>query len=97
MGAAQSDEELAAASALYLSGGRVRVEGQLMGFMQKMAHVMFFFIFLFFSPFLASIIDYISIYFLFLHISKTSPRLTPYRLKGKKGVCRLETPYRLKN
>jgi hypothetical protein len=35
--------------------------------------------------------------FYFLHISKASPRLTPYRLKGKKGVGRLRTPYRLKN
>jgi hypothetical protein len=35
--------------------------------------------------------------FLFLHITKASPRLTPYRLKGKKGVGRLRTSYRLKN
>jgi hypothetical protein len=26
-----------------------------------------------------------------------SPRLTPYHLKGKKGVRRLDSPYRLKN
>jgi hypothetical protein len=52
--------------------------------------------FLFFSPFLTFIIGYFYI-FLFLHITKASPRLTPYRLKGKKGVCRLESPYRLKN
>jgi hypothetical protein len=26
-----------------------------------------------------------------------SPHLTPYHLKGKKGVCRLESPYHLKN
>jgi hypothetical protein len=30
--------------------------------------------------------------FLFLHITKASPRLTPYRLKGKKGVRRLTSP-----
>jgi hypothetical protein len=41
--------------------------------------------------------DYISYILLFLHISKASPRLTPYRLKGKKGVGRLRMPYRLKN
>jgi hypothetical protein len=35
--------------------------------------------------------------FYFLHISKASPRLTSYRLKGKNGVGRLRTPYRLKN
>jgi hypothetical protein len=53
--------------------------------------------FLFFSPFL---ILYYWIYFyifLFLHITKASPHLTLYRLKGKKGVGRLRTPYRLKN
>jgi hypothetical protein len=35
--------------------------------------------------------------FLYSYIIKASPRLTPYRLKGKKGVGRLRTPYRLKN
>jgi hypothetical protein len=68
MGAAQSDEELAAASALYLSGGRVRVEGQLMGFMQKMAHVMFFFSFFFsfllFWPVLLTIFLYIFYFYI---------------------------------
>jgi hypothetical protein len=41
--------------------------------------------------------DYISYILLFLHISKVSPRLTLYRLKGKKGVCCLDSPYHLKN
>jgi hypothetical protein len=41
--------------------------------------------------------DYISYILLFLHISKASPRLTLYCLKGKKRVCRLDSPYRLKN
>jgi hypothetical protein len=58
--------------------------------------------FLFFSPFLAlyywTIFSiFIFLYFLFLYITKALPRLTPYRLKDKKGVYRLETPCRLKN
>jgi hypothetical protein len=54
----------------------------------------FFFLF---SPFL-TLYYWIYFYiFLFLHITKASSRLTPYRLKGKKGVGRLRTPYRLKN
>jgi hypothetical protein len=32
-----------------------------------------------------------------LHITKASLHLTPFRLEGKKGVCRLKSPYRLKN
>jgi hypothetical protein len=32
---------------------------------------------------------------LLLYITKASPRLTPYRLKGKKGVGRLTSPCRL--
>jgi hypothetical protein len=64
---------------------------------QKLTHVVFFASFLFFSPFL-TLYYWIYFYiFLFLHITKASPRLTPYRLKGKKGVGRLRTPYRLKN
>jgi hypothetical protein len=43
------------------------------------------------------ILDYISYILLFLHISKAPPRLTLYRLKGKKGVSRLDSPYHLKN
>jgi hypothetical protein len=31
-------------------------------------------------------------YCLFLYITKVSPRLTPYRLKGEKGVGRLTSP-----
>jgi hypothetical protein len=30
-------------------------------------------------------------------MSKASPHLTPYRLKDKKGVCHLKSPYHLKN
>jgi hypothetical protein len=43
------------------------------------------------------IIELYFFFFLFLHITKVSPHLTPYRLKGKKGVRRLESPYHLKN
>jgi hypothetical protein len=70
--------------------------GQLMGLMdwQKMAHLMFFY---FFFSFLLFFTLYYSYIFLFLHITKASLRLTLYRLKGKKGVRRLESPYRLKN
>jgi hypothetical protein len=50
--------------------------------------------FLFFSSFLTLYYFYI---FLFLYITKASPRLAPYRLKDKKGACRLDSPYRLKN
>jgi hypothetical protein len=49
---------------------------------------------LFFWP---CIIRLYSNIFLFLYITKASPRLTLYHLKGKKGVRRLESPYRLKN
>jgi hypothetical protein len=35
--------------------------------------------------------------FQYLYISKASPRLIPYRLKGKKGVSRFTSPYRLNN
>jgi hypothetical protein len=51
----------------------------------------FFFLFFFFGLVL---LNYI---FLFLHITKASSHLTPYQLKGKKGVCCLESSYRLKN
>jgi hypothetical protein len=60
----------------------------------EMAQVMFFFSFFFLFSFLA--LNY-WIIFLYLHITKASPRLAPYHLKDKKGVCRLESPYRLKN
>jgi hypothetical protein len=63
--------------------------------MGQTVHVMFFSFFLsFFWPCIIGLYFYI---FLFLHISKASPHLTPYLLKGKKVVCRLESPYRLKN
>jgi hypothetical protein len=70
-----------------------------MGFMdwQNTAHVMFFVFSFLFYPFSLVLLNYIPIFFLFLYINKASPRLTPYRLKGKKGVERLRTPYRLKN
>jgi hypothetical protein len=58
-----------------------------------MAHVMLFFIFSFFSPFLA--LNYYVI-FLYLYITKMSSRLTFYHLKDKRGH-RLESPYRLTN
>jgi hypothetical protein len=45
--------------------------------------------FLFFSSFLAL---YYWTILLFLHISKVSPHLTLYRLQGKKGVRRIESP-----
>jgi hypothetical protein len=50
--------------------------------------------FVFSSPCLAL---YYWIIVLYLRITKASSRLTPYHLKDKKGVRRLETPYRLKN
>jgi hypothetical protein len=50
-----------------------------------------------FSPFLTLYYWIFFYIFLFLHITKASPRFTPDRLKGKKGVGRLRTPYRLKN
>jgi hypothetical protein len=53
-----------------------------------------FLFFLFFPPFFTLYYSYI---FLFLHITKASPHLTLYRLKGKQGARRLESPYRLKN
>jgi hypothetical protein len=49
---------------------------------------LFSFLFFFFGLVL---LEYFYI-FLFLHITKASPHLTPYRLKGKKGVRRLESP-----
>jgi hypothetical protein len=66
-----------------------------MGFMdwQNTGHVLFFH----FSPFLALYYWTIFLYFSILYITKPAPHLTPYRLKDKKGVRRLETPYRLKN
>jgi hypothetical protein len=51
----------------------------------------FFFCFLLFWPY---IIGLYSDIFLFLYITKASPRLTLYRLKDKKGG---PSPYRLKN
>jgi hypothetical protein len=45
-----------------------------------------FFSFFFLFSFLA--LNY-WIIFLYLHITKASPRLAPYHLKDKKGVCRL--------
>jgi hypothetical protein len=54
-------------------------------------------VFSFFFSFLLFFTLYYSYIFLFLHITKASPRLTLYRLKGKKGGRRLESPYRLKN
>jgi hypothetical protein len=81
-----------------LSGGRVRVCMGQMGW-QKMGqttHVIFF-VLLFSSLFWACIIRLYFYNFLYLHISKVSPRLTPYHLKDKKVVCRLESPYHLKN
>jgi hypothetical protein len=60
---------------------------------QKMVHLMFFSFLFSFLLFLTLHYSYI---FLFLHITKASPRLTLYRLKDKKGVRRLESPYRLK-
>jgi hypothetical protein len=56
----------------------------------------FFVSFLFFLLFDLVLLDIFFI-FLFLHITKTSSRLTSYRLKGKKGVGRLRTSYHLKN
>jgi hypothetical protein len=54
-------------------------------------------VFCFFFSFLLFFTLYYSYIFLFLHITKTSPRLTLYCLKGKKGARRLESPYRIKN
>jgi Ca2+/Na+ antiporter len=73
-----------------------------MGFMDWQNTTLVMFFFLFFSPFLAlyywTIFSiFIFLYFLFLYITKALPCLTPYRLKDKKGVYRLETPCRLKN
>ena len=87
------------------------VLGQLVGWAGKqalLAHVFYFSsLFLFLLPILfilllfgiinQYILDYISIFFIFLYITKASPRLTPYRLKGKKGVARLASPYRFEN
>jgi hypothetical protein len=52
-----------------------------------------FFSLLLFWPCIIGLYFYI---FLFLHISKASPYLTAYHLKGKKVVRHLELPYRLK-
>jgi hypothetical protein len=42
--------------------------------------------------------SFLALYYnLFSYIHKASSRLTPYRLKGKKGVHCLDSPYRLKN
>jgi hypothetical protein len=46
--------------------------------------------FSFFSSFFLTLYCYYI--FLFLHITKASPRLMLYRLKGKKGVRCLESP-----
>jgi hypothetical protein len=43
-------------------------------------------VFSFFFSFLLFFTLYYSYIFLFLHITKASPRLTLYRLKGKKGA-----------
>jgi hypothetical protein len=54
-----------------------------------MAHLMLFLFFLFFF-FWHCIIGLYFYIFLFLHITRASPHLTPYHLKGKKGVCHLK-------
>jgi hypothetical protein len=66
--------------------------GQLMGQLGwlGMTHVMFF---VFISQFLAL---YYWIIFLYLHITKASPCLTPYRLKDKKGAVALSRLIALK-
>jgi hypothetical protein len=53
--------------------------------------------FAFWASFIGNCICVLSQIFLYSYIIKASPRLTPYRLKGKKGVERLRTSYRLKN
>jgi hypothetical protein len=52
---------------------------------------------LLFATFILIYLELYSYIFLFLHITMVSPHLTPFHLKGKKGVCRLESPYHLKN
>jgi hypothetical protein len=37
------------------------------------------------------------LFFMFIYITKASPRLMLYRLKTEKGVGRLMSPYRLNN
>jgi hypothetical protein len=68
-----------------------------MGFMdwQNTAHVMFFRFFFSFLPFSLVLLNYIP-FFLFLYINKASPRLTLYRLKGKKGSIALRRLIALK-
>jgi hypothetical protein len=51
------------------------------------------FSFLLFWPCIIGLYFYI---FLFFHITKASPRLTPYRLKGKKGSIALSRLIALK-
>jgi hypothetical protein len=58
-----------------------------------MAQVMFFLFFLFISQILTL---YYLIIFLYLQITKASPRLTPYRLKDKKGSVALSCLIALK-
>jgi hypothetical protein len=53
--------------------------------------------FAFWASFIGNCICVLSQIFLYSYIIKASHRLTPYRLKGKKGVGRLRTPYCLKN
>ncbi|PWZ40071.1 hypothetical protein Zm00014a_004686 [Zea mays] len=50
-----------------------------------------------FSTIIPTYLRLYSYIFLYLYISKVSPRLTPYRLKGKKGVNRFTSPNRLNN
>jgi hypothetical protein len=70
--------------------------GQLMDFMywQKLAHVMFFLSFFYFFGLV--LLDYISRFFLFLHITNVSPRLAPYYLKGEKWSVALSSLITLK-
>jgi hypothetical protein len=82
-----------------LSGGRVRVYiSQLMGWqkMGQMAHVIFFSFYFSLLLFWPCIIGLYFYNLLFLHISKASPCLTPYRLKGLQVFKFLDLSYRLK-
>jgi hypothetical protein len=85
-----------------VSGGRIRARWCMSqqiwaSWIGRIRPMSCFFVFSFlFYPFSLVLLNYIPI-FLFLYINKASPRLTPYRLKGKKGVGRLRTPYLLKN
>jgi hypothetical protein len=74
---------------LYVVGGGIRGPDGLHGLDGPCDVFSFFFSFLLFWPCIIRVYFYI---FLFLHITKASPHLTPYRLKGKKGVRRLESP-----